>query len=419
VRRIAVAALLAIVSQACLAQDNLPLPAGGDRAMACGQNANGRAYWTEYGFCKIAVRGPGKAKGLVFWSHGVDGTNEQFRGVPPLIMLRLAENGWDVVKINRNNLYERCGSQSVGSMSSCREGGLKHVADLVERARRARAQGYDKIIAAGQSFGGAISLEAAARAPDLFYGVVALSPTQSSDVGDGRFSSGAYASLDRQLLDVLARIHSRLVIALPPADALSPNRYNDPIGPKVRPVLSADGIPFIQFDETLPINGHAAGTTEQFNAWFGVCIRDFLDPAKSPPNGETKCRSPSPVPRFLRPVNMTIPAPGTAGADRWLGVWQGAFNEDQRDFAIIVEKVEGDTAVVVYSVGAGPGHDHSMGWNRYSKARLDGNKISINRGGDRTMELTLSADGQHVDVIHRAPDAKLSATLTRAPRGFL
>ena len=52
------------------------VPPGGDPGLACHQEPNGRGYWAEYGFCDLSVRGPSQAKGMVLWSHGVDGHKE-------------------------------------------------------------------------------------------------------------------------------------------------------------------------------------------------------------------------------------------------------------------------------------------------------------------------------------------------------
>jgi len=68
------------VSVAAQAQQ---VPPGGDPTLACKQTPDGRAYWTEYGFCDLAVKGPAQAKGLVLWSHGVSGEKEQFHTPPP------------------------------------------------------------------------------------------------------------------------------------------------------------------------------------------------------------------------------------------------------------------------------------------------------------------------------------------------
>jgi len=335
------------------------------------------------------------------------------------VVRRLVNAGWDVVKINRNNLYETCTTAGGNILNCWSGGGVKHVADLIERARQAQAAGYSRIIAAGQSFGGAISLEAKAKAPDLFYAIMAFSPGHGSDVGNGTSSSGTYYSLDKQLLDVVAQVHDgRLVISLPPGDALSPNRYKDPIGPKMHKVLLDDGIAFVQFDESLPINGHLAATTNQFSSWFGGCIETFVDPTKPAHAGETKCAAPSPVPTFLLPANLVVPTPGSKGAERWLGAWQGRF-EGERDIAIVVEKIDGNTATVVYVAGAGPTREFSMGWNRYTNGKIDGDSIKVDRGNGRTLVLSLSRDGQSAEAFHYSQDNKLSATLTRPSGGKL
>ena len=277
----ALLALLCGASIAC-AQTELPVPPGGDRALACGQKPDGRAYWTEYAFCDLAVQGPRSAKGLILWSHGVDGNKPQYttRGTP--LMRRFANDGWDIVKIDRNNLYEHGWTAS----------GLRHVQDLIDRAKAARAQGYARIVAAGQSFGGAISVEANARAPGLFYAVIAASPGHGSDAVDGSTSRGGYYTLDKTLLDVLAGQHSgRIVVSLPPLDAYHPNRDGDPIWPKARAALAATGLPFVLIGDDSPISGHGAASTPKFSTAFGDCIQTFLDPDRTP-GGETRCPPP-------------------------------------------------------------------------------------------------------------------------------
>jgi len=387
--------------------------------MACGQKPEGRAYWLEYGFCDVPVHGPGKAKGLVIWSYGVDGTKEAFRSSTPPIMRALATAGWDVVRVNRNNLYETCFTATGNMMNCWSGGGVKHTADLVERGRQARAAGYDKVVAAGHSFGGAIALEAGAKAAGTFHGIIALSPGHGSDAGNGTSSHGTYYSLDKQILDALSVQHARrLIIAFPPGDAIHPNRYSDPIGPKVHTALVGTGLPFVQFDESLPITSHFAPLSNQFSVWFGGCIADFLEPASTPVAGQTICPAPSPIPRFLLPAGISIPQPGTAGTGRWLGAWEGA-DTDQREVAIIVEKIEGTKATVLYAFGAGPKRDQSMSWGRRSGAHLNGDRLRIDRGRDRVFELTLSADGQHVDVAYRSRKGTDAFTLSRPSGGKL
>jgi pimeloyl-ACP methyl ester carboxylesterase len=343
----------------------------------------------------------------------VSGSGEQYNTPPSPVMQRLADDGWDVIRINRNNLHERC-SGIANPLQCWTNSGTKHVDDLLQRAHKARDNGYARVIAAGQSFGGAISLEANARAPGLFHAVIAFSPGHGSDVGDGSSPSGAYFSLDRQILDVLANQRSgRIVVSFPSGDSLHPNRYRDPIGPKARTVLAADAVPFVLFDQTSPIHGHGAARTTQFDAWYGPCLRDFVDPARTPPSGEVRCPPPHPGPSFLWPSTMARPTRGSSGPERWLGVWEGRYSSG-REVAVAVEKIVGAEAVVVYAVGAGPNRDGSMITDRVANAKVSQDKLVIDPGEGRTLVLTMSADGRTAELELRSRERTLSGTLSRA-----
>ena len=413
---VAIAALCSAFAAGGSAQQRLPVPPGGDAALACGQKPDGRAYWVEYAFCDLPAKAPGKAKGLIFWSHGVSGDRPQYQSSVPSVIRRLAQAGWEVRKIDRNNLYENCRT-AAGNVSNCWSvSGVKHAEDLVARAREARAQGYDKVIAAGQSFGGAISLEANTRAPDLFYAVIAFSPGHGSDapVANGGWSPGAYYNLDKQLLDVLsAQKSGRVVLLLPPHDAYSPNRDGDPIWPRARQALQDARRPFVLLGDGLPVAGHGAASTNQFNTWFGECIRTFVEPGQLPPAGETRCPLPAALPVFFMPADLKVPVAGSTGSTRWLGAWRGSFLEDKRELAIVVERIDGQTASVVYSIGAGPNHEQSMGFERHANARVDGNRITVDRGSGRTLELALSADGASVTGQHKSGSGNLAIALSR------
>jgi hypothetical protein len=383
---------------------SLKVPSGGDPALSCGQTPNGRAYWTEYGFCDIPVKGPAAAKGLIIWSHGMSGAQEQYRFAPPPIVRRLASIGWDVIKINRNNLYEHDWTSS----------GVRHRDDALERVRAAKAQGYKTVMLAGQSYGGAISLEANARSTDID-GVLALSPGHGSDVGQaGGGGGGRYYNLDTYLLDaVAAQKAGRVVVLVAPDDLFHPNRSTPGsyIGPRLRQALAGTGRPYVVFDETGPIHGHGAGTTNQFSNWFGACLVRFLDPAQAPKAGETTCAAPNPVPQFLVPANIQLATPGADGPARWFGVWLGSYGEDKLELMIVIERIEGSTATILYMTGAGPQRDRNMVSDRYP-ARIEGNRIIADRGQGRSLELIFAPDGKRADVVHRASDRTLSGSLS-------
>lgn len=403
---------LGAIGPVALAQGALPVAPGGDPSMACGQKPEGRAYWTEYAFCDVAVRGPGKAKGLIFWSHGVWRDQVQYATPVPRFVRLLAADGWDVVRINRNNLHEKC-DKPLGTMMRCWSiSGVRHTEDLVQRARQARAGGYGRIVAAGQSFGGAISLEANAKTPEPFYAVIATAPGHASDIGDGSASSGIYYTLDKQLLDVLAAQRgARVVLVLPPNDTLVPHRYRDPMGPKARKALTAAGLPFVELDESLPINGHGAVRTTQFAAWFGACIRDFMDPSRSVPAGETACPSPTVAPAFLLPTDLKVPTPGKTGPARLLGRWQGVL-EDRREVAVIVQDTTSPYVRFVYATGSGPNRALDMAMDTVS-GTLEGEHVVRGREAAASYELRLDPSGDRLTVMRQDGGAKSTAVLTR------
>ena len=383
---LSVAGLVLAVATARAQSGPETMPLGGDPDLACKQKPHGRTYWVEYGFCDLPVKGPARAKGLVLWSHGVDGDKEAYAFPAPPVVRLLGLNGWDVVKINRNNLYERGWSST----------GVRHRDDAIERAHAAKAQGYKSVILAGQSYGGAISLEANAKAPGID-GVLALAPGHGSDAASGATGYGnIYRNLNRYLLEALsAQKGGRVAVLVAPDDAYHPDRsIGSGFGGQMRAALAASGRPFVVFDETGPIHSHFAGLTSQFSWWFGPCLLKFFDPAQPVASGETICKAPQPVPRFLLPPSFKPPAAGSQGPSRWLGMWVGKYVDHRRDMMIAVEAVAGDTATVIYGTDAGPARDQSMGYERYTKAKLSGNSIVIDRSSNRTITLTLSTDGQ-------------------------
>ena len=381
----------------------LTVPPGGDPALACGQYPNGRTYWVEYGFCDIAVKGPEAARGLVIWSHGVSGDREQYvYPVPPLIR-RFAQAGWDVIRVNRNNLTER------GWMVS----GLRHRDDLIERVKEARARGYRHIIAAGQSYGGAISLEANAKAGGID-AVIALSPGHGSDarsLGGG----SRYVELDGDLLEALGRQKGgRVILSVPAKDDLHPNRRGPGsyIGPKAREVLVKTGLAFAVFDETMPIEGHGAATTTQFDAWFGDCVARLVDSSAQVATGETRCAPPEPLPRFVMPADLHRPRRGTGDRERWLGEWTGTFDSIGVDVAVVIERSTEAGFRIVYATGSGPQQTLNMGWQRL-EAKLESGVVRAERDANRRIELQLDEAG-NITIRHFTGSSILTSTLRAA-----
>ncbi len=352
-RSVAVAVLLASLPGDGFAQTPVPPP------------PNGADYWTELGFKTHTLKGPETAKGIVFWSHGLDGRRAQYQYPPPPVIELFAKEGWDVLKIGRNPVNETTWLNS----------GLKHVRDLSERVDKAKADGYRNVLVAGQSYGGAISIEAAARNGKID-GVLALSPGQGSDAGN----IGNTRNFDSLTVDLIASLDGvrtgKIVVLVAENDVLHPLEVR---GPKLRAALQKKPA-FVLFDETMPIKGHGAGGTLQFSAWYGPCLLRFMGEAA--PGGETVCPPPPGIPIFLTVPNQKIepPPPDIPPALAGLsGAWHGKLPEEGvasarlRDVGIVVETVSAAKASIVYQLGAGPDRNLNM----------DADRLAVNWEGDR------------------------------------
>ena len=346
-------------------------------------------YWDVPAFKDHPYRGPAAAKGVIFWSHGVAGQLEQYGAPPPEIVKDLARDGWDVVKIQRNNLHENGWSTS----------GMKHVADLVERIGKAHTQGYRRIVAAGQSYGGAISIEAASRTDKLF-AVFATAPGHGSDTcGAVSGSQGGQRiadTLQQRLADAISRMRvPRAIVVMATKDECQ--GFNDP-GPSIRAGFAATPGQFVFLDETMPLAGHRAASLGQFRAWYGACIRRFLDPEIEPAGKETRCPHPEGQTKFLFPEGYRLPDPSPA--DRLIGAWSGSLTAtptgsgNGQEVCLAIEGRKGAALTTLAAFGAGPERRSSM-----SSARR-----TLHKEGD-SFVYAVAANSYRMTVTPRGPDA--------------
>jgi len=365
---LASAALLALT--ACAPDPNFPRPDGGPPSAWT-------AYWTVPSFTNIPMRGPETATGIIFWSHGVKGKEVQYLGAPPLVIRDLADRGWDVIKINRNNLFENDWSNA----------GLKHVADLERRIGEAKAQGYKRVIAAGQSYGGAISLEAGKRRGDLF-AVLAFSPGHGSDAATGASAARLYENLiGLTVAQINATSAQRLWVSLPSGDYLMPDEGRSL---RAKAALDRTGKTFYLVGEDAPVRGHGAVSTFQYRQWYGKCLIALLDPNVNLPPGRIACDVPNPAPTFIYPTNLAVKRP-VADLPRELasfsGRWVGAYEQNRMELEVIVEDIRKDGATVVVVNGPGPERTFSMGNGRFT-ARIENQSLHFSFSGNRPIVLT-------------------------------
>jgi dienelactone hydrolase len=349
-------------------------------------------YWEVQAFKDFPYKGPDKAVGALFWSHGLAGTNPQYHVAPPAIIVEFARRGWDVVKVQRNPVFE----------SGWNNGGERHVADLLERVTKARASGYKAVIVAGQSYGGAISIEAAGRT-DKILGVLAFAPGHGSDAcGAGGVGAARTADmLAGALMPAIEKVKApRVVLSM--ADGDECQGTNRPTA-SIERALQTTGQKYIHLDNTMPIRGHGAAGTQQFSVWYRDCLTTFLAPDKEPAAKRTVCPAP-PNSRFLTPAGTRLEAVAAANGDL-AGAWFGKMTNTTGtagtgvEVCVIVEKFAATEASGNVYFGSGPGQNTNMSTTAF-RAQKDGAAF-VHKG----------ADNYRIMLTPKAGDANLTLTI--------
>ncbi|MCZ8310397.1 MAG: alpha/beta hydrolase [Magnetospirillum sp.] len=320
-------------------------------------------YEVVQGFDDLPPKGPGTARGIVIWNHGLSGNNDQSRAPPPAYVRVLHAAGWDVVRIKRDGLSEGGGWTT---------GGLRHVARTVEEVQRAKVQGYARVILAGQSYGGAIALEAARRVE--VYAIVPSSPgtgVSSTLVGTVAAETAGTDHLYASLADGK---FERAAAILPFSDEFalaSPER-----GRRAREILAKRNVPFLPLDDASTILvGHGGSSSSAMTQIYAVCLAAFLDPLRTRAAGAAACGQGglAAAPDLMAETATLKPAALPAG-EWWKfyeGVWVGAWSGPNLA-AIALEKAA-DGYELVYLMSA-------RGSNKLDKtfrvqARLDGRNV--------------------------------------------
>jgi hypothetical protein len=364
-------AVLAGLITLCLAGAAAP---AAETDLRCDQAPGNRFFWTEWGFCDLGPHGPHAAQGIVIWNHGLSGTSEQYKAPPALALRILHARGWDVVKINRNNLGETASSLS------------RAAARTEEEIRIQRGRGYRRVALAGQSFGGYISLETAADRRDVF-AVVAMAPGVTSRGGVDRIDPSV---TERLLAENKA---TRVAVVFPPGDALFNNYVR---GPGAFKVLARRGLPYFLVDESASaIGGHGGATGGRFALRYGTCLAEFLAADPAPP-GRFTC----PEGREREAARDLLlrgrwadvrPLPDGSALSEALapfnGLWYGLLGEAVV-IAGLVETEDGTPQVIYRAVAA------RASGGRYT-ARVEDGRLHTTLGRDPapTMTLTPGAGG--------------------------
>lgn len=309
--------------------------------LICGLAAPAHAQYTILeGMPDLPNKGPAAALGVLIWNHGLLGMHDQSRFPPPAYAGTLMRAGWDVRRIGRDPMQEGGGWSGAGQ---------RHVARTVEEIARAKAEGYKRVVLAGQSYGGAITLEAGKRAE--VWAMIPSAPgigISLSHVGSFTDQNQGTGHLFGALTDTRA---ARVVGILPFQDEFalsSPER-----GRRSREIANSLGLPYLPLDDDSGLVGHGGSSSALMNFAYGECVARFLHPDFEPKKGVNLCGEGGlPVgPRRLQETAELKPA-RMPQDQHWIyfqGVWTGAWTNPAL-LSVAVER-DGNDYFLVYLLG--------------------------------------------------------------------
>lgn len=149
--------------------------------------------------------GPQRAQGVILFSHGRSGAGADLRNDPVQGWVSAFNDaGWDVWR------YDRAPTEDETNAATQR---------LIAGLPALRAQGYRRVVLAGQSRGGWHSLLAAGERPGLMDAVIAIAPATHGDRG---LNHGAALDEWRRIVTALPNDRVRIAAVLFREDAFDP-----------------------------------------------------------------------------------------------------------------------------------------------------------------------------------------------------
>jgi dienelactone hydrolase len=221
-------------------------------------------------------RGPKEAAGAIIWGHGraalVNGVREDRRTAPTAPLMRaMAFAGWDLFRADR---------------APDKDNNVDGLALTLEGIERLRAMGYRRIVLAGQSAGGWLSLTAMGKVEGL-HAVIALAPASHGN----RTVRTTRRELALREFDELLKARrdpaTRVVVALFTDDDYDPDA--DHRARLLRERAGEPGMPLLLIDRPRALKGHSAGTTLRMARDFGACVRDFVQADQPTKPGVRTC----------------------------------------------------------------------------------------------------------------------------------
>ena len=282
------------------------------------------------GYPDRAPVGPMAAKGAVIYSPGLARASESLGGTP-FALDALQESGWDIYRLQRASTDDFI-EQWIGA--------------LREAAQRLRNDGYRRIVFAGQSFGGWISLAAADGAAPV-HAVIAFAPAAFGTPRD----SPDWTMNASHLYQLAGRLAAgRALIFLFDGDDFDPGGR----GEALRRIVDERGLTAGIVDRPFGLEGHAVALTSAFARRFAPCIRDYIETVSPAPRfacgGEALASS---LGDFALPARLPAPRPPVDAVPllaAMQGRWYGAYPIG-REVLLVIGEAERTRASAVYSFG--------------------------------------------------------------------
>jgi pimeloyl-ACP methyl ester carboxylesterase len=221
------------------------------------------------------VFGPAHAKGAIVWSHGRSVDSEDSLTPTPSFVRVMQEAGWDVLRFDRLRAEDTLPASS---------------AVLARAANDLKAAGYARVVLAGHSFGGFLSLIAATRS-DAIDAVIATAPAAWGNAID---NPDTYQLNATRLFDLLGRIrHARVALAFFQGDIFDPGGRAD----VATRLLAGRGLPYLMIDRPAGLVSHWAVNQPGFGQRFSACLEAFAEDDAA--RGALDCRSLAPAPDLV------------------------------------------------------------------------------------------------------------------------
>jgi pimeloyl-ACP methyl ester carboxylesterase len=203
-------------------------------------------YWS--------MRGPQLATGLIVWSHGYMAGKDSTESAPQAWIGRFTRAGYDLYRFDREWISDWAGDATT----------------LAAAVRKAREMGYRRVLLAGQSAGGWVSLAALARGAPVD-GVISIAAAHHGQVEKMSDSTRARSEWQRVLEAI--KPGPKVVVVNFAEDAYDVGgRMAD-----ARSIFAKTGVAAEIIDNPEGFKGHGAGSNFTFAVRFGPCIQAFIE----------------------------------------------------------------------------------------------------------------------------------------------